>query len=173
MPRRGNSSASSSNHECFLCGRSCSNRCPNCRLVHYCSREHYAYHHQREYCFPYRISWNEVGGGHCVVATRNVRPLELVLFEWNLVVGPGLPPPPKSEPPPCSECLRPVADASSRCVRCGLAVCPDHLESTKHLESAECRLLARADSPGWKEANYELLSLAVMPIRYVVVGIPN
>ena len=52
----------------------------------------------REYCFPYKIDWNPLGAGteaeardlgqYTVVASRDIRPLELVLFEWNLVIGP-------------------------------------------------------------------------------------
>ena len=44
--------------KCFLCGATCKRRCPKCRAVFYCSREHYMAHHQKEYCFPYRLGSN-------------------------------------------------------------------------------------------------------------------
>jgi hypothetical protein len=41
----------------------------------------------RDYCFPYRVSWKQTTG-ISVIATRDIQPLELLLYEWNLVVGP-------------------------------------------------------------------------------------
>ena len=92
--------------------------------------------------------------------------MELILFEWNLVVGPGLSPP-KSRDNACTECLRPTS-AKNRCSKCGLIVCPQHDGSQKHEESAECSVLSKADSEAdaaWKAENVDSLILAVMPIR--------
>ena len=100
------------------------------------------------------------------------RPLELLLFEWNLVIGPGLSPP-KSKELPCTECLRATdagAAAGNRCSKCCLVLCPRCRDGSRkrHEESAECSVLSRADSAAdvaWKMENTESLALAVMPIR--------
>ena len=41
----------------------------------------------RDYCFPFRVLWKQTTG-ISIIATRDIQPLELVLYEWNLVVGP-------------------------------------------------------------------------------------
>ena len=108
----------------------------------------------------------EVLSSNVHVFKRHRSPLELILFEWNLVIGPGLSPP-KSRDYACTECLRPTSP-NNRCSKCGLVVCPQHDGSQKHEESAECSVLSKADSEAdaaWKAENVDSLILAVMPIR--------
>ena len=55
--------------------------------VYYCSRDHFLCHHQKDYCFPYRINWKPMGGGpDSIVATRDIRFLVIHIFHYVLVM---------------------------------------------------------------------------------------
>ena len=51
--------------------------------VYYCSQDHFLCHHQKDYCFPYRINWKPMGGGpDSIVATRDIRFMLVFLLSF-------------------------------------------------------------------------------------------
>ena len=128
--------------KCFLCGATSTSRCVHCRQVFYCSKEHFAFHHQREYCFPFKIDWNPLGGGgFCAIATRNIRPLELILFDWNIISGPEF----ASKRASCPGCNRDVKEENFKdicCPKCGVPMCSVNPPCpNKNIHSLECAML--------------------------------
>jgi len=104
--------------ECFLCSRPSANKCPACQLVHYCSQDHLLTHRQQNYCFPFRVRWRS-GKGRCLVATRDIAPLELIMFDAAIVHGPQ-----NNTVPVCLECNTTLpADHSYLCGMCNMPVC--------------------------------------------------
>ena len=158
MPR----SAKNRRGDCFLCGKEARYRCENCKLVFYCSRDHYMSHRQRNYCFPYKIEWNQLGGGHCMIAVRDVKPLELVFFEWNLVTGPTV----GQAESNCAECLK-VIETPASCAKCSLKMCSELcLSGTNH--TAECKAFQNCSEetePGGKFTKEQLKPMSVMALR--------
>ncbi len=55
------------------------------------------------YCFPYRADYKE-GIGRILVATRTIKPMELILVDPGTVKGPNY-----TTTPACLECLLPVS----------------------------------------------------------------
>ena len=156
MPRKGGSKRG----DCFLCGRPSTTKCDKCKLIYYCSKEHQRYHRQRDYCFPYKISWK--ANSKAVVATRDIQPLELILYEWNLAVGPvgsafkngG------GRRDLCVGCLRPIEDSSDvqECGMCGLPICSDQCQVGDHVN--ECQVLR-----GARDHDLDLRQSAVLPLK--------
>jgi len=128
---------------CFLCDAPCENKCPveGCE-TYYCSLEHLR-HHQiiledgRTLCMPFKIDHSPTKGRH-FVATRNIRPLELVVHEDPAVVGPAT-----KTKPLCLNCLQP-ATGEDRCSGCNFPCCGKCSgalsERSLHSEE-ECRIL--------------------------------
>lgn len=89
---------------CFLCQTECSNLCPHCKLVHYCSQEHFQLHRleEKNYCYPYETSYKD-GIGRILKATRTIKSMDLVLVDPGTVIGPNY-----CSKPVCLECLQPV-----------------------------------------------------------------
>ena len=65
---------------------------------------------------PFRIEDSPTMGRH-FVATRNIKPLELILLEDAAVVGPAT-----KTKPLCLNCLQP-ATSQDRCVNCNFPTC--------------------------------------------------
>ena len=62
-------------------------------------------------------SFCRAGRGRCVVAVRDIEPLELVLTDWPVVVGPS-----RQTQLTCVECLK-LVDGSVRCKQCNFPIC--------------------------------------------------
>ena len=73
--------------ECFLCERPTSSKCPNCEQVFYCCNDHLLVHKHQNYCFPFRVRWR-TGAGRCLVATRDIKAMELILIDAAIAHGP-------------------------------------------------------------------------------------
>ena len=56
----------------------------------------------KEICLPYKTE-NRPGIGRVLIATRTIKPMELVLIDPGTVTGPNY-----TTKPVCLECLRPV-----------------------------------------------------------------
>ena len=56
----------------------------------------------KEICLPYKTE-NRPGIGRVLIATRTIKPMELVLIDPGTVTGPNY-----TSKPVCLECLRPV-----------------------------------------------------------------
>ena len=125
--------------QCFLCERPSSTKCPTCGLVFYCSADHLLAHRHQNYCFPFRckhfirkffldmtgnvqrglkfkvyrlfrVKWRS-GKGRCLVATRDIKPMELIMIDAAIAHGPR-----NLTSPVCLECCAPV-DGSYLCGR--------------------------------------------------------
>ena len=120
---------------CFLCLAPCTNRCSFCNLVNFCSDEHFRLHRQDDYCFPYK-SGRLPEKGRVLFATRDIKPLELVLIDPGTVVGPNY----KSRPV-CLQCLR-VVETGFKCQKCQFPMCnQDCADGARHRQ--ECEILSR------------------------------
>eukprot|EP00088_Acartia_fossae_P007796 TRINITY_DN13658_c0_g1_i4.p1 TRINITY_DN13658_c0_g1~~TRINITY_DN13658_c0_g1_i4.p1 ORF type:complete len:561 (-),score=83.36 TRINITY_DN13658_c0_g1_i4:334-1905(-) len=124
--------------QCFLCGRETSIMCTSCNQIYYCSQEHYIYHRQQNYCFPYKVVWKP-GKGKCLVAARDIEAMELILFDQALVVGPR-----NITDQVCLECGKEV-DGKYCCGICKFPMCGELCQVGK-LHQMECGILARLSS---------------------------
>lgn len=79
------------------------------------------------------------GKGQCLVASRDIKPLEVILTDTPCVLGPPL----GSDLVVCSLCLR-GSDVMTECPECHYPMCGDCDEASDHEE--ECRLLRRISS---------------------------
>ena len=120
--------------ECFLCERPTSSKCPSCEQVFYCSNDHLLVHKHQNYCFPFRVRWR-TGAGRCLVATRDIKAMELILIDAAIAHGPpNMTTPGKKCPililtncvPPsvCLECGQRV-DGSYLCGLCNMPMCSE------------------------------------------------
>ena len=121
-------------NNCFLCLAVCSEKCPHCAAVYFCSAEHFARHRHQDYCLPFRAG-RLPDKGRVLFSTRDIRPLELILVDPGTVLGPNY----KSEPV-CLECLRQVP-GHYRCPACRFPMC-DEVCARGERHSRECHLLA-------------------------------
>jgi len=119
--------------KCFLCERETNQVCTSCNKVFYCSQEHYIYHRQQSYCFPFRIVWRS-GKGKCMVASRDIKALELILFDTAIVVGPR-----NKSDAVCLECGK-YTDGSFCCPVCTFPLCGETCQFGK-THSLECDIL--------------------------------
>ena len=87
---------------CSVCDKVSKSRCSGCNQVFYCSTDHQRkdWKTHKANCSPIRVCQNEKIGRH-YVATRNIKPGEIVLRESPLVIGPS-----QSTPPVCVGCLQ-------------------------------------------------------------------
>ena len=88
--------------KCFVCGQTSKARCSGCASVFYCSAEHQRtdWKTHKPKCSPMRVANDDKIGRH-YVATRNIKPGEVVLKEAPLVIGPS-----QATPPVCLGCLQ-------------------------------------------------------------------
>ena len=82
--------------QCFLCDDQ-GDLCDECRLVVTCTNN-MVDHRQGGKCGPFTIQYRE-GVGHYMVAVRDIKPMELILRENPVVVGPYT-----QTTPQCVEC---------------------------------------------------------------------
>ncbi len=134
---------------CYLCGKHNVPLCSHCNAVHACKLHHLT-HYQNEYCFPYTVSRN------AIIASRQIQPLELILFERALNFGPKLH---ETGSQMCAECLRQTSNLQS-CSLCGLWVCSDQCQMG-HNHYIECQILRNARNMH----NLEVKQAAILPIR--------
>jgi len=151
--------------ECFLCCKPSPSKCPGCS-VHYCSPDHLLAHRQHGYCFPYRVKW-KAGKGRSLVATRDIAPLELIMFDAAIVTGPQASSSPC--PPVCPECCSSM-QSSTTCGMCGMPVCSESCQvgASHYLECQVFRTLTpRLSGTDFKEGgNYIYQSIA--PLRLLM-----
>jgi len=129
---------------CFLCLAPCYDLCPHCKLVHFCSQDHLRLHRHGTECLPYKAG-RLPDKGRVLFATRDLKPLDLILIDPGTVVGPNY-----KGRPVCLECLKPVEGwdkcPEKRCSVCQYPVCgPKCAEGARH--QAECKLLAGQEHP--------------------------
>jgi hypothetical protein len=59
--------------KCFFCCQSADKTCPHCKLVNYCCDQHLEIHRPENFCFPFRVEFQE-SVGRFVVASRDIKP---------------------------------------------------------------------------------------------------
>lgn len=135
---------------CFLCQAPCDNVCPHCESVKYCSEEHFRLHrlqfedkenHGDGYCCPFEVSEKPVIG-RVLVATRNIKPMELILVDPGTCTGPNY----TTKQMVCLECTRIVNRSSMiRCSGgCDYPMCSFECANRRDRHSSvECEILAR------------------------------
>jgi len=159
---------------CFLCSSPSSHHCPYCG-EDVCSQVHYEYHRpvgeesrvsstvptssDQTLCQPYRLLCGDKG--RYLVATRDIKPGQLIITDKPCVVGP-----PAKTVPVCLECLAPLTPSSPPCPRCSLPLCgPLCFSGPHHLQ--ECSLLSSSHhSISIKDfSSPHILYSAIVPLR--------
>ncbi|VEN63535.1 unnamed protein product [Callosobruchus maculatus] len=129
---------------CEVCQRVTQRKCSTCHQVYYCSEEHENENketHQAS-CSPFEISTSKELGRH-LIATRDLKPSDVVLTEEPLVFGPK-PQQIKEGPFPCVGCCRILTDQTcERCPLCLWPVCKLDCPGLKqpHFHGFECTIL--------------------------------
>lgn len=87
---------------CFVCSETAKSRCSACLQAFYCCADHQRkdWKNHKAKCSPMRVCHNEKIGRH-YVATRNIKPGEIVLRELPLIIGPS-----QVTQPVCVGCLQ-------------------------------------------------------------------
>jgi len=119
---------------CFLCSAP-GVLCPDCSLVSSCSL-HTHLHKDDNYCFPFNIA-NVEGKGNCMVASRDISPLEVILVDGPLGVAPI-----QDSLPVCLQCFKKL-DVGFQCPGCDAPMCGEVCSrGDKHRE--ECKIFQLA-----------------------------
>lgn len=126
--------------QCFLCGKQNSNdvplqKCANCELIWFCSEDHYEVHRHKERCFPFLIK-RSPKKGRFMVATRDIEPLEMILWEKPAVIGPYT-----KDAAGCLQCFKQMTTQRA-CSQCGLPVCSPKCEQGR-LHQEECLFIQK------------------------------
>jgi hypothetical protein len=110
-----------------------------CRLVGFCGPAHAGIHRPENFCFPFMVE-EKADRGRCLVAVRDIEPLELVLWDSAAAMGPRM-----GSSTVCLQCLKPLGaeSAGQRCSQCGWPVCDSVCESGP-AHRIECPVLAKA-----------------------------
>lgn len=120
--------------DCFFCGAKASVKCRHCQKVYYCSQEHLDVHRPENYCHPFKVLKDPVVGRY-TVASRDIKPCELILSERPAVSGPYT-----RTGPICLQCYAQVS-GDFLCPICGCPMCnKDCAESSRH--QLECHYAA-------------------------------
>ena len=74
---------------CAQCGCAANQRCTGCHVTFYCSREHQKLHWKvhKSQCCAYKVC-SSPDIGRYLVATRDLKPGEMIISETPLVIGP-------------------------------------------------------------------------------------
>jgi len=125
--------------------------------VYYCSQQCYIYHRQQNYCYPFRVVWKP-GKGKCVVATRDIEALELIIFDQATVVGPR-----NISNEVCLECGANVENSDYCCGICKFPMCNELCQVGKQ-HQIECAILKGLPSSVSRKKVYTWIS----PLRLLL-----
>ena len=95
--------------QCFYCSANSATRC-QCGQ-YYCGEDHLKIHRPGQYCLPFKVAYSPDVGRY-LVASRDIKPLELVLWDTAAAVGPAA-----DSVPVCLECFSKV-DGTFQCPKC-------------------------------------------------------
>ncbi|XP_023343693.1 potential protein lysine methyltransferase SET5 [Eurytemora carolleeae] len=119
---------------CWLCGSEETETCTECTGV-YCT-VHRQIHKYDKKCSPIRVRVDDEKG-KCLIATRDIKPLEVILKESPILVSPYT-----KTKPLCLGCYRKV-DLSFCCQNCGFPLCNDKC-GLQSYHTAECKIIANS-----------------------------
>ncbi|KAH8285494.1 hypothetical protein KR054_010014 [Drosophila jambulina] len=153
---------------CHVCQEPTKNKCSNCHQVSYCSVQHQKqdWKTHKPGCHPFKIAHNEQLGRH-LVATRTIKPYEIILKEAPLMRGPA-----QISAPVCLGCLNAIeADDHIECSECGWPLCGPECKSLDE-HKAECGLTkARGDKVNVTEFNGpHPLYTCLSTVRCLLIG---
>merc|ERR1711963_621732 len=121
-------------NNCFICDTPGAESCEWCGSVNSCP-EHFTVHRNNNVRLPFTIRYCETMG-HYMVATRDIKQMELILREEPVMVGPYLRP----DQPHCVQCFKLVKGVASQCAETSAAVV------SITVWSAECSLREAGDT---------------------------
>lgn len=126
---------------CAQCGGAANQRCTGCHITFYCSREHQKLHWKKHKssCCAYKVCTSPDLGRY-LVATRDLKPGEMVISETPLVLGPQA-----VTIPLCLACYKP-ADGKFSCPKCGWPMCNATCAKSVNHEG-ECGITAARGTP--------------------------
>ncbi|CAH1119383.1 unnamed protein product [Phaedon cochleariae] len=120
--------------KCEVCQKQASHKCGGCHNVYYCCKEHQrsGWKSHKNQCRPYKVCTDDILGRH-LVATKDIKPGDLVLQEPPLIWGPA-----QVTIPVCLGCGMAVDENSRPCSKCGWPMCSEICEKAPaHIP--ECR----------------------------------
>lgn len=134
--------------KCEVCGEPSELKCSACKLVSYCGKEHQkqGWKDHKISCKPFEIQTDPVYG-KCMVATRDIKPGDIILTELPLVYGPR-PHMVEEGPVPCPGCCRLIiGEQSARCEGCDFPICHPDCSGLKDMDrhGHECMILGLRD----------------------------
>jgi len=132
---------------CAHCSGPANQRCTGCHITFYCSRDHQKQHWKKHKssCCAYKVCFSTEIGRY-LVATRDLKPGEMVVSETPLVIGPMA-----VTVPICLACYK-VSDGKFSCPKCGWPMCNATCAKSQAHEP-ECSLTASRGSPLQMPAN--------------------
>ncbi|KAH8400877.1 hypothetical protein KR009_001609 [Drosophila setifemur] len=157
-----------STNPCHVCKEPTKTKCSNCNQVSYCSVQHQKqdWKTHKPSCHPFKIAHNEQLGRH-LVATRTIKPYEIILREAPLVRGPA-----QISAPVCLGCLNSIeAEDHIECEQCGWPLCGAECKNLDE-HKAECRLIQdRGQKVNVQEFNGpHPLYTCVSTVRCLLIG---
>ncbi|CAH1164666.1 unnamed protein product [Phyllotreta striolata] len=134
--------------KCAECGAPSELKCSACKLASYCSKEHQKQHwkNHKTACRPFEIQVDPLIG-KCLVATRDIKPGDVILSELPIVYGPR-PHMVEEGPVPCPGCCKLIiGEKSARCEGCDFPVCHPDCPGLKDMDrhGHECMILGLRD----------------------------
>jgi len=150
---------------CFYCGVDCEDQCECGEWT--CGMEHQLIHRPGKYCLPFKVCHSPEVGRY-LVASRDIKPLELVLWDRAAAVGPGA-----DALPVCLECFGKV-DGSFLCPKCQFPLCGTKCVG-KNMHKDECEIFAKLE----KKPNFSNLTekhpiySTITPLRLILLKKKN
>jgi len=125
---------------CAMCGCAANQRCTGCHVTFYCSREHQKQHWKvhKSQCCAYKVC-SSPDLGRYLVATRDLKPGEMIISETPLVMGPQA-----VTIPVCLACYKPATNKYT--CKCGWPMCNATCAKAQCHEG-ECNLTQIRGSP--------------------------
>jgi len=151
--------------QCYYCQENTGLQC-QCGQ-HYCGDQHLKIHRPGQYCLPFRVAYSDTVGRY-LVASRDIKPLELVLWDTAAALGPCA-----DSVPVCLECGDKV-DGSYQCPKCQFPLCGEKC-ADKRIHKAECQIFSKLE----KKVNFSNLSekhpiyTTITPLRCVLLKLNN
>ena len=121
--------------ECFYCLGNTTNVCSTCHLISYCSTGHLNIHKSKSgECLPLKVEFEQSCGKFCV-ATKDIKPFEIVLEDIATACGTY-----DDSKPRCLSCLN-LADLDKTCEFCNLPMCGSKECENSPTHAPECQIL--------------------------------